>query len=92
MIECGCFQCRVIPFRLNNVPMIFPHMVITVFKVFIHKFLEVYFDDQIVFRLVKHHAASVCLMFDTCKRYQIVMNLKKCLLCVPIGIFQGHVV
>lgn len=31
-------------------------------------------------------------MLDTCRRYQIALNLMKCLFCVPFGIFLGHVV
>lgn len=51
------------------------------FKEFIHKLLEVYFDDWTMFRLVKHHAVSLCLMLDTRHRYQIALNLKKCIFC-----------
>jgi len=43
--EWGCFQYTVMPFGLKNVPAIFSRVVITEFKEFIHKFLEVYFDD-----------------------------------------------
>ena len=88
----GNFQYTVMPFGLNNVPAIFSRVVIVAFKEFIHKFLEVYFDDWTVFGLVKHHVASLRLMLDTCRRYQIVLNLKKCLICVPFGTLLGHVV
>ena len=49
------------------------------------------FDDWTVFGLVKCHVASLCLMFDTYQRYQIVLNLKKYIFCVSFGIFLGHV-
>lgn len=64
--EWGCFQYIVMPFTLKNVLAIFSHVVIDAFKEFIHKFLEVHFDDCIVFGLVKRHVASLCLMLDTC--------------------------
>jgi len=51
------------PFRLKNATTIFSRLVIVAFKEFIHKFLEVYFDDWTVFRLVKHDLASLHLMF-----------------------------
>lgn len=70
----------------------FSRVVVAAFKEFIHKFLEMYFDDWIVFGLVKRHVASLCLMLDTCRRYQITLNLKKCLFCVPIETLLGHVV
>ena len=31
-------------------------------------------------------------MLDTCRRYQITLNLKKCLFYAPFGILLGHVV
>lgn len=91
-VEWGCFQYTVIPFGLKNVPAIFSHIVIVAFKEFIHKFLEVHFDEWTVFGLVKCHVASLRLMLDTCRRYQIALNLKKCLFCVPFGTLLGHVV
>ena len=72
--------------------MIFSRIVIAAFKEFIHKFLEVYFDDWTMFGLVKRHVASLCLMVDTYQRYQILLNLKKCLFYVPFGTLLGHVV
>jgi len=41
----GCFQYIVMRFELKNAPAIFSRIVITSFKEFIHKFLEVYFND-----------------------------------------------
>ncbi len=69
----------------------FLHIVIASFKEFIHKFLEVYFDDWTMFGLVKCHVASLHLMLDTWRRYQITLNLKKCLFYVPLRILLGHV-
>ena len=67
--EWGCFQYNVMLFGLKNAPMIFSHIVVAAFKEFIHKFLEVYFDDWIVFGLVKCHVASLRLTLDTFRRY-----------------------
>lgn len=72
--------------------MIFLHVVVSAFKEFFHKFLEVYFDDWIVFGLVKHHVASLHLMLDSYRKYQIILNLKKCLFCVPFVTLMGNVV
>lgn len=56
-------------FGLKNAPAIFSCVVVAALKEFIHKFLEVYFDDSTAFGLVKRHVASLCLMLDTCRRY-----------------------
>ena len=90
--EWGCFQYTIMPFGLKNVPTIFSCLFVTMFKGFIHKFLEMYFDDWTMFGLVKHHVASLCLMLDDCRRYHIALNLKKCLFFVPFGTLLGHVV
>lgn len=54
--------------------------------------MEVYFDDWIIFRLLKKHVARLRLMLDTCRQYQISLNLKKFIFCVRFGILLGHVV
>lgn len=65
--EWGCFQYTVMPFGLKNAPTIFSCIVVATFKEFIHKFLEVYFDDWNVFGLVKKHIMSLRFMLDTCR-------------------------
>lgn len=58
----SCFQYTVMPFGLKNVPAIFSRVVVTAFKEYIHKFLEIYLDDWTVFGLVKHEYRE--LTFD----------------------------
>ena len=60
----GCFQYTVMPFGLKNAPAIFSRIIVATFKDFIHKFLEVYFDDWIVFGLIKCHIESLRMMLD----------------------------
>jgi len=45
-----------------------------------------------MFGMVKPHVASLRLVLDTCRRYQIMLNLKKCSFCVPFGTLLSHVV
>ena len=91
-IEWGSFQYTVMPFGLKNAPAIFSRVVVAVFKEYIHKFLEVYFDDWIVFGLIDKHIGDLILMLEKCRQYQISLNLKKCILYAPFGIFLGHIV
>ena len=80
------------PFGLKNAPAIFSRVVVAVFKEYIHKFLEVYFDDWTVFGLIKKHIRDLRLMLEKCRQYHISLNLKKCILCAPFGILLGHFV
>ena len=65
----GSFRYTVIPFGLKNAPAIFSRVVVAVFKEYIHKFLEVYFDDWIVLELIKKHIGDLRLMLEKCRQY-----------------------
>ena len=46
VMKWGCYQYTVMPFfLLKNAATIFSRIVVVAFKYFIHKFLEVYFDE-----------------------------------------------
>ena len=85
-------QYIVMMFGLKNAPAIFSKVVVTVFKEYIHKCLEVYFDDWTIFGLLKKHVEALRLMLAKCQQHQISLNLKKCIFCVPFGILLGHIV
>jgi len=80
------------PFGFKNAPIIFSKVVIIAFKEYIHTFLEVYFDDWMMFGLIKDHIGSLRLILDRCRQYQISLNLKKFIFGVPFGILLGHIV
>lgn len=69
----------------------FSRVVGTTFKEFIHKFLEVYFDDWKIFGMVKKHVSSLLLILDIYRKYEISLNLKKWFFCLTYGILLGHV-
>ena len=88
----GIFPVYSHAFGLKNTPAIFSRLVVAFFKDYIHKFVEVYFDDWTVFGLLKKHVEALRLMLAKCRQHQISLNLKKCVLCVPFGTLLGHVV
>ena len=53
------------PFGLKNVPAIFSLIVVASYKEFIHKFLEVYFDDWTMFGLLKKNVS--CYHSEKCE-------------------------
>jgi len=77
--EWESYQHIVTPFGLKNVPVVFSRVVVAAFKEFIHKFLELYLDDCIVFSLLKDHIEVLRIMLDRCRQCQISLNLKKCI-------------
>ena len=79
-------------FGLKNVPAIFSRNVVASFKYYIHKFLEVYFDDLGVFRLIKDHIESLRMILTRCLQYQISLNLRKYIFCVHFRALLGHVI
>ena len=80
------------PFGLNNAPAIFSRIIVSSFKYFIHKFLEVYFDDWTMFLLVRDHIENLCMMLDRFRQYHIALNSKKCIFCAPFGVLLSHII
>jgi hypothetical protein len=64
--EWGSFTYNVMPFGLKNSPGVFSWIVIETLREFIHKFLEFYMDDWMVYILLKYHVRPLWLMFDRC--------------------------
>ena len=54
------------PFGLKNAPAIFSKIVVATFKEFIHKFLQVYFNDWTMFGIIKDHIKSLIMMLEWC--------------------------
>eukprot|EP00253_Pinus_taeda_P004232 PITA_04232 len=53
----------------------------------VHDLFPTPFMDEVL-----ENIGCLCLMLNTCRRYQIALNLKKCIFCMPYGILLGHVV
>ena len=92
VIEWCSFAYTVMPFGWKNALDVFSKLVVVMFKNFIHKFLEVYLDDWIVLKLLKHHIQLLRLMLDQCHQLQIYLKIKKCIFCTPFGVLLGHII
>jgi hypothetical protein len=91
-MEWDNYQYIVMLVGLKDALVVFFWVVVVAFKEFIHKFLEVYLDDWMVFILLHDHKEVHQVMLDRCMQYQILLKLKKCIFCTPFGILLGHVV
>jgi hypothetical protein len=87
VMEWGSFAYTMMPFGLKNAPAMFSRIVITTFKEFMHKFLEVYLDDWMVFILLKEHIQVLWLMLDRCKKLQISLNIKSASFVHLLGLY-----
>jgi hypothetical protein len=75
--EWGSFMYSLMPFVLKNSPTVFFRIVIETFRDFIHKFLEFYMDDWIVYSFLKEHVGILGLMFDRCSRITNISELEE---------------
>ena len=87
----GFFSIYCHAIRVENSPKIFSRVVVVIFKKFMHKFLEVYFDHWTVFGLVKKHVLNLRMMLDIFQRHHISLNLKKFIFYVPFWILLEHI-
>lgn len=81
----GSYAYNLMPFKLKNAPAIFSRILIVSFWDYIHKFLELYMDDWMVYNLLKKHTSLLRFMFERCQQLKISLNLKKCIFTVPFG-------
>ena len=85
--EWGCFQYTAMPFGLKNAPVIFSQVVVTAFKYFIQKFLQVYMDDCIAYGLIRDHLENLRLILEICRQWYIALSSKKSIFCSHFGCY-----
>jgi hypothetical protein len=65
-MEWGSFSYIMMLFGLKNALVVFSRIMVTTFKYFYHRFLEVYLDNWMVFIMLKEHMKSLRLILDKC--------------------------
>jgi hypothetical protein len=86
------YQYIIMPFGLENSPTMFSRLVNVAFKEFIHQFLKVYLDDWEVYNLLKDHVEVLSMMLERCRKCQISLNIKKCIVGTPFRIILSRIV
>ena len=64
----GLYIYNVMPFKLVNTHIFFSTLVVVAFHEYIHKFLEIYLDDSIMYIFLKDRLAKFRLMTEICKQ------------------------
>jgi hypothetical protein len=68
------------------------NIVVAVLQEYIHKFLEVYLDDWIVYSFLKDCATKLRSMLDRWRQTQLLLNIKKCIFCTSFNVLLGHII
>ena len=64
--EFDSFAYRVMPFGLKNAPAVFSRIVVKTFQEYI-KTMAVYFDDWMIYSILKYHYKWLRLMLEHCQ-------------------------
>ena len=64
--EFGSFSYKVMPFRLKNMLAFFSRIVVKAFQEYIYKKIVFYFNDWIIYTLIKDHIQWLRMMLERC--------------------------
>ena len=93
IMEWGLFYYKVMPFGHKNAGAMYLHLVNKMFQNLFGKTMEVYIDDMLVKSLhAKDHIDHLKQLFEVLCKYNMKLNLTKCVFGVTSGKFLGYVV
>jgi hypothetical protein len=89
----GLYELLVMPFGLTNAPNTFMRLLNEVLRVFIGKFMVVYYDDILIYSTsIDEHTDHLRVVFNALRDAHLFANLEKCTFCMDRVSFLGYVV
>jgi hypothetical protein len=90
----GLYEFLVMPFGLAYAPGTFQRLMNRILQEYLGKFVAVYLDDVIIYSkgTLEQHLDHLRQVFETLRRANLKIKLKKCYFCFPNIHFLGHVV